>query len=103
MVSSEIPDVLHVRIQSRHIPSKQYQLWIQYLNGSVTGWYCQCRAGARVVGACAHVASVLWYLGYGRHTESVTGVQNWASYLEDASVIPEPMDESESEDSGPEE
>ncbi|XP_056015215.1 uncharacterized protein LOC125654952 [Ostrea edulis] len=103
MVNSEISDVLRVRIQSRHISSKQYLLWIQYSNGSVTGWYCQFRAGARVVGACAHVASVLWYLGYGRHTESITGVQNWANYLEDAAVIPEPMDESESEDSATEE
>ncbi|GFV09466.1 hypothetical protein TNCV_3158641 [Trichonephila clavipes] len=27
--------------------------------------YWQCKVGARVVGCCAHVASVLWYLDTG--------------------------------------
>ncbi|XP_062615097.1 uncharacterized protein LOC134276823 [Saccostrea cucullata] len=67
MVNADIPDVLRIRIQSRHISSKQYLLWIEHSEGAVTGWYCQCRAGARIVGACAHVASVLWFLGYERH------------------------------------
>lgn len=32
-----------------------------------TGWYCQCKAGQRTVGCCAHVATVVWYLGWARH------------------------------------
>ena len=34
---------------------------------SITGWYCQCKVGARTIGCCAHVAAVLWYLGHQRH------------------------------------
>lgn len=59
--------IIRVQIQSRHTSSKVYNLWIQFNVGinPVDGWYCQCKA--RVVGCCAHVASVLWYLGYARH------------------------------------
>ncbi|XP_051159163.1 uncharacterized protein LOC127280299 [Leptopilina boulardi] len=61
--------IIRVQIQSRHTSSKLYNLWIQYNVGinPIAGWYCQCKAGARIVGCCAHVASVLWYLGYARH------------------------------------
>lgn len=103
MVNHDIPDVLRVRIQSRHTSSKQYLLWIEHSSGAVTGWYCQCRAGARVVGVCAHVASVLWYLGHERHTHSAKSTQDWSHFLEDASVIPEVMDSSDSEQSRTEE
>jgi hypothetical protein len=37
----------------------------------ILGYYCTCRSGARTVGTCAHVASVLWYLGYARHQPNV--------------------------------
>ena len=30
-------------------------------------YYCTCKAGARTAVSCAHVASILWYLGYARH------------------------------------
>lgn len=33
----------------------------------ISGWYCDCKVGAKTVGCCAHVASVLWYLGYARN------------------------------------
>lgn len=67
----------------------------------VTAWYCLCKTGARVVGVCAHVASVLWYLGYARHIRDLLniGVRNWGTYVEDASNIPEAIDASDSEDS----
>ncbi|GFY24642.1 DDE_3 domain-containing protein [Trichonephila clavipes] len=31
-----------------------------------------CKVGARVVGCCAHVASVLWYLGYRGYNDTQT-------------------------------
>lgn len=53
--------IVRVRLQSRHTSAKQYQLWIQYESGfdPIKGRYCQCKNGARVVGCCAHIASVL--------------------------------------------
>ena len=29
----------------------------------ITGWYCICSAGARVIGCCAHKTALLWHLG----------------------------------------
>lgn len=70
-VHKEEPGLIRVRIQSRHSSSKSYLLWVSYNTDQdedcITGWYCQCKAGARTVGCCAHIASVLWYLGYQRH------------------------------------
>lgn len=97
MLNDDIPGILRVKLQSRHVTSKSYMLWIEYSDVCVQHWYCQCRAGTRVVGTCAHVASVLWYLGYARHIGTVREVQNWSNYLEDASKEPELVDDSESE------
>ncbi|KAK3109143.1 hypothetical protein FSP39_023866 [Pinctada imbricata] len=65
--------MIRVRIQSRHISAKRYFLWIEFdfsdVNEPIKAYYCQCKAGMRTVGCCAHVASVLWYLGYKRHSD----------------------------------
>lgn len=90
--------LIRVRIRSRHISSKSYLLWIRYDEGSVIGWYCRCRAGARVVGMCAHIAAVIWYLGFGRLMESFGSVRDWSKFIDDAAVIQDAIDESESED-----
>ncbi len=69
-IHMDAPDLLRARIQSRHVGSKRYFLWIEYDpddDEPIKGWYCQCKPGQRVVGCCAHVASVLWYLGVARH------------------------------------
>lgn len=53
-------------------------MWIKYRvpipaveQNSIEGYYCTCRSGARTLGTCAHVASVLWYLGYTRHQQNI--------------------------------
>lgn len=102
MVNGDLDGLLRVRLQSRHTSSKSYLLWIEY-DTTVKGWYCQCRAGARVLGACAHVSSVLWFLGYARYEDDIKYIRNWSSYLEDAAFIPELVDGSESEESTVEE
>jgi hypothetical protein len=72
-VHKSAPDLIRLRLQSRHKNAKQYYVWVQYdpktpiNSGSITGWHCQCKAGARTVGCCAHVATAIWYLGYARH------------------------------------
>ena len=103
MVNDEIEGILRARIQSRHISSKSYMLWISYSSVSVNSWYCQCRAGARVVGACAHVSSVLWYLGFARHSGTIKEVQDWSKYIEDAADLPQFQNDSSSDESDPEE
>ncbi|XP_033726743.1 uncharacterized protein LOC117316313 [Pecten maximus] len=76
MANGDISNIVRVQIQSRHISSKKYMLWIQYDEAYVTSWYCQCRAGARVLGTYAHVSSAIWYLGFARHQPSISGVRN---------------------------
>lgn len=83
----ESADILRVKIQSWHTSSKIYSLWIQYHRTGVLGWYCQCKVGARTVGCCAHIASVIWYLAYQRHQEDQDHEKTsstFSSYLEDA-------------------
>jgi len=72
-VHKSAPDLIRVRLQSRHKNSAKYFVWVQFSpktetkKGTITGWYCQCKAGARTVGCCAHVATSIWFLGYARH------------------------------------
>ena len=70
---NEAPDLLRAHIQSRHVGAKRYFCWIEYgpkkeeSDAGIKGWYCQCKPGKRQVGCCAHIASILWYLGFARH------------------------------------
>ena len=72
-VHKSAPDLVRVRLQSRHKNATKYFVWVQFLAshesspGKITGWFCQCKSGQRVVGCCAHVATVIWFLGYARH------------------------------------
>ena len=73
------------KLQSRHVSSKSYLIWILYDECNVISWYCKCRTGSRVVGMCAHVASVIWYLAYARNlNQPFCYVKDWTEYLKDA-------------------
>lgn len=92
--------LLRANIQSRHISSKKYQLWIDYSESTVESWYCTCTAGARVVGMCSHIAAVIWYLSSTRYgSDKSLGVRDWFKHVLDAADIPSSVDESDS-DSG---
>lgn len=71
------PGFVRIRVWSRHATRTRYQLFIHYHpNGHadaapIRGYYCTCKTGARTLGTCVHVASVIWYLGYARHEENV--------------------------------
>ncbi|CAF1391835.1 unnamed protein product [Adineta ricciae] len=55
-VSKETDRIIRCAIQSRHSSSTRYYVWTEFsLTGDpITSWYCQCKSGARTVGACAH-------------------------------------------------
>lgn len=96
-VNEDVENVVSARIQSRHVSAKKYYCWIQYGEGVVQAWYCKCKAGSRVVGCCAHITSVVWFISYARHQEMpVLGVQDWAVHLEDASRVIDETDSGES-------
>lgn len=64
--------LLRGRIQSRHVRAKIYLCYL-LINRDAMGvnaiaqYYCTCLTGRRTVGSCAHIASIVWYLGIGRH------------------------------------
>ncbi|EZA50292.1 hypothetical protein X777_11303 [Ooceraea biroi] len=73
---------LRVRQYSRFRNATTHQLWIAYNSlealgdnnidyDYILGYYCTCQSGARIVGCCVHVASVIWFLGYGRHQPNI--------------------------------
>ena len=76
--------IIRVRIFSRFHNATKHQLWIAYIGpedaeneeiveaeNPVLGYYFTCKSGARTLGTCAHVASVLWFLGYARYEQNV--------------------------------
>eukprot|EP00732_Lithocolla_globosa_P003286 Lithocolla_globosa_v1_NODE_2564_length_1952_cov_44.540327.p1 type:complete len:325 gc:universal NODE_2564_length_1952_cov_44.540327:155-1129(+) len=65
--------LIRVKIQSRHINGKKYHCWLRYDEQKVQNWYCKCKPGARTVGMCSHLASVIWYLGYARGLKRIPG------------------------------
>ena len=64
-------NIVKVLLKSKHVSNKEYRTFIEYNNKNrnepITGHYCDCKSGARVVGCCAHVASVLWFLGIAKN------------------------------------
>jgi hypothetical protein len=76
------PLLIRGRLQSRHRSSIRYFIYIlidkavqvdEEKDGddSVSGYSCSCPNGLRTVCCCAHVATVLWYLGFGRHQSEI--------------------------------
>jgi len=71
--------IIRAKIESRFRSNSGHLCWIQYLPNStgpksIEGWHCQCKVGARVVGCCSHVASVIWFMGFYRH-QNVTEIK----------------------------
>ena len=105
MVCKVSNEIIKVKMQSRHTNSSTHTLWIHYITNApkpIKGWYCTCKAGARVVGCCAHISSVLWYLSNERHEQSQATVKKMNPTFLDAADMPI-TDESESDDSSDDE
>jgi len=65
-------DVIRVQMVSRHSSTVKYNIYIRYDKtklgkDAILGYMCRCKNGLRTLGCCAHVASVLFYLGYGKY------------------------------------
>lgn len=64
--------LLRGRIQSRHVRARTYYTYIvidlnQVGRNAITQHYCTCLTGRRTIGSCAHLISIVWYLGYARY------------------------------------
>lgn len=75
------PGFIRVRVYSRFRNVTKHQLWIAYTSNDedeednedepIQGYYCTCKSGARTLGSCAHVASIIWYLGYAQYQQNI--------------------------------
>ena len=85
-VAPENNEFLRCRIQSRHSNAIRYHAWIHYnlSTNMILAWYCRCRSGARTIGCCGHVASIIWYLSYARlhDFKSSTGRKQFVEAIE---------------------
>ena len=67
-LNCEVKNIIHVKIQSRHISSKSYKVYVKYNpseegRNSIQSWMCHCKFGLRTLGCCVHIAAVISYLG----------------------------------------
>lgn len=75
---------IHVQLRSRFSSQSIHNLWVEYNptlsltegQAPILNYYCECRAGARIFGMCAHVTSILWFLGIARNDKDLMKKRN---------------------------
>ena len=86
-------DYIREKIQSRHPSARKYLLWIKInqdnLQDPVVTWYCEWKTGARTVGCCAYVATIMWYLGKRKHSQYKPKSVTFSTTIKDADVVPQ--------------
>lgn len=69
-VIQEENNLIRVKIKSRFVNNCLHNVFIQYnakkSRKPIEGYYCDCKVGARMLGTCAHVTSVLHFFGVAR-------------------------------------
>lgn len=80
----ELDDVLRVKLKSRFGSNTIHNTYIQFDNTSnnIASWYCDCKSGARTVGACSHVISVMWFFGVIRGDISKLSLKSSSNYID---------------------
>lgn len=85
------PQLLRGRIKSRHISQRVYYVYIVFESESsnnaledILAYYCSCIVGNRTVGCCCHVMTIIWYLGWARHQDTMLSAP--ASFLDNILV-----------------
>lgn len=94
------PLFIRIRLTSRHSRSKIYQAYLlcdlsRTSIDSIIEFYCQCLQGCRTVSPCAHVASVIWFLGYGRSLDSIRTPSEFLNNHLPAGIMDESEDENQ--------
>lgn len=76
------------KIKSRHISRKQYYVYILIQNNvsgreGIVEYCCNCLVGRRTIGCCAHVMTLVWYLGWARYEENISAP---AGFLDEVTI-----------------
>lgn len=92
-LNTETPNVVRAKLESRFTQGKCHNCWISFdgdLEGveAIKGYFCKCKQGARTVGCCSHVCTLMWYLGYYRHQPALKmGIRRRSLEIQDASSM----------------
>ncbi|KAJ8720682.1 hypothetical protein PYW08_006147 [Mythimna loreyi] len=72
-INGESGVLIRCRIQSRHVRNRTYYTYILYRRktgiNAISEHYCSCIHGKRTLGSCAHIMSVLYYMGWARYQD----------------------------------
>lgn len=65
---------MRAKIQSRHSNKTKYSVYVMYDTkdssvDSLKGWLCSCKSGKRTVGCCSHIATIVYYLSFGKYNQ----------------------------------
>lgn len=68
--------ILKCEVRSRHISQKVYKCYVKYVpntigRGSIKEYVCDCVNGLITVGCCAHVATIIYFLGHARYSSRI--------------------------------
>lgn len=79
--------VLRMKFSSSMSKAKHHYAYIHFsyeLSGTeaILGYYCDCQSGARTVGTCSHVTSVLVWLGMSG--DNISNVKNHDKFIKDS-------------------
>lgn len=74
--AKESPNILKIKVKSRHSNQKVYKCFIEYTPnsigyGSILRYCCECANGNRTIGCCSHVAAVVYYLSHARYLSRI--------------------------------
>ena len=95
-----IPNLIRVPTQSAHSRRIIYHPTIQFTNNAIIGWWCDCYTGARFIGCCSHISSVIWFLSFQRwqtHKRHMPS-GNYMDFVVDAQQISDFYDSSDGDD-----
>ncbi|KYN23462.1 hypothetical protein ALC57_04098 [Trachymyrmex cornetzi] len=76
-ITIQDPILIKAYMKSRYRGGKHHHIFVLFdkaLTGrnSIKEYFCTCESGARTVGCCSHIMTIIWYLGYGQYHEIST-------------------------------
>ena len=97
-IDEEEPHLIRLKVQSRHVSRKAYNVYIEYQSrglgpSAIRGYMCRCKSGLRTVGTCSHVTAVLWFLGLARYQGPIKPVGEHHMEI----FVPSDIEESDNE------
>ncbi len=71
-ISIQSPLLIKAYMNSRYRSGKHHHIFVlvetvKSGREAISEYFCTCESGARTVGCCSHVMTIIWFLGYGQY------------------------------------